>query len=159
MIRCESWRTYSLGYQVSILRANRQIHHEASSIFHLENSWTTVRINNAGVGKEMKDRGFPVPIADDLLRYIRYPIMEMRVKFLCLEIKKQSDVLVIAVAYLKQRMRVLWTAEGASEMKVRIDLQPPLMKNSPSRRDLLSNSAASSRSSPWACLCVIEERN
>ena len=136
-IRCESWRTYTLGYQISILRVNRQIYREAWGIFHLENFWTIVCVNKAGFGKDMKDRGFPVAVADDLCRHIRFPVLKVTVTFPSLEGQKQSDALVISTVHLRQLMRALWTAKGASEMTVMIDVQPPLTKNSPSAGCLL----------------------
>lgn len=136
-IRCDSWRAYTFGCQISILRANRQIYREAWGIFHLENFWTIVRVNKAGFGKEMKDRGFLVLPAGDLWLRTGFPVMKVKVDFPSLEDQEQNDVLAVASIHLKQLMRALWTAKGASEMEVMITIQPPLMDKSPSQRDLL----------------------
>ncbi|MCJ1422879.1 hypothetical protein MMC29_000759 [Sticta canariensis] len=136
-IRCRCWRTYTIQFQVSILRANRQIYHEACSIFNLENFWTIVRVNKTGFGKQMKDRGFPIATADDLWRGFRFPVMRVTVIFPTLVDQRQSDAFLIATDHLKQLMRVLWTAKGSSEIEVMIHVQPPLTNKSPSERHLL----------------------
>lgn len=137
-VRCESWRRYTLGYQVSILRANRQVYHEAWSIFQRENLWAVVRVNKAGFGKSLKERGFPVGTAGDLWDSIRFPVMKVTIEFPNLEIHEQGEVMVIAVADLAELMRALWTAKGATEMKITINVQPPLTQSSPSPNSLLS---------------------
>lgn len=126
-----------IQFQISILRANRQIYHEACSIFNLENFWTIVRVNKAGFGKQMKDRGFPIATADDLWRSFRFPVMRVTVIFPTLVDQGQSDAFLIATDDLKQLMRVLWTAKGSSEIEVMIHVQPPLTNKSPSERHLL----------------------
>lgn len=136
-IRCESWREYTFGCQISILRANRQIYLEAWGIFHLENFWTIVRVNKAGFGKEMKNRGFQVLPARDLWLRTGFPVMKVTVQFPSLEDQEQNDVLAVATSHLKQLMRALWTAKGASEMEVVITVQPQLTNEQPSERDLL----------------------
>lgn len=136
-IRCESWRKYTLGYQISILRANRQIYHEAWSIFHLENFWAVVRVNKAGFGKKLKDLGFPVGTAGDLWHTIRFPVMKVTVIFPSLESQEPSDIMLIASVHLKQLMRAFWTAKGATEMEVTIHVQPPVTNNSPRQSYLL----------------------
>ena len=135
-IRCESSRAYTLRYQIAILLTNRQIYREAWGIFHLENTWTLVRINKAGIGKEIRDHGFPVATADNLQRHVKFPVMKVTVLFSSLD-DKQSDTLVVATVHLKQLMRALWTAKGASEMGVLIRVQPPLTKSSPDVHSLL----------------------
>ncbi|MCJ1424670.1 hypothetical protein MMC29_002558 [Sticta canariensis] len=136
-IRCRYHRVYTIEFQISILRTNWQIYHEASSIFNLENFWTIVRVNKAGFGKEMKDRGFPIMTADDLWCRFRFPVMKVTVRFPTLHCWGQCDAFLIATFHLKQLMRVLWTAVGSSEIEVMIQVQPPLTKNSPSERQLL----------------------
>ena len=136
-IRCRCWRTYTIQFQISILRANRQIYHEACSIFNLENFWTIVRVNKAGFGKQMKDRGFPIATAHDLWHGFRFPVMKVTVIFPTLVDQRQSDAFLIATDHLKQLMRVLWTAKGSSEIEVIIHVQPPLTNKSPSERHLL----------------------
>lgn len=135
-IRCKSRRMYKLGYQISILRANRQIYHEALDIFHLENFWTLVRVNKAGFGKEMKDRGFAVATGGHPWRHIKFPVMKVRILF-PLEDQEQSDTLAVATIHLEQLMRALWTAKGAPGMEVIIDVLQPPTNNSPSEHDLL----------------------
>lgn len=136
-IRTESSRIYTLEYQIAILFTNRQIYREAWGIFHLENTWTVVCFNKTGIVKEIKGRGFPVATADNLQRYVKFPVMKVAVVFPSLEDKKQSDTLVVATVHLKQLVRVLWTAKGASEMEVTIDIQPQWTKNSPDALSLL----------------------
>ena len=85
----------------------------------------------------MKDRGFPVVTVGGLWRYIRFPVMKVTIVFPSLESQKQSDTLLIATVHLTQLIRVLWTAQGASEMEVTIDVQRSLTNNSPSNRSLL----------------------
>lgn len=136
-IRCESWRKYTLGYQVSILRANQQIYYEAWSIFHLENFWTVVRVNKAGFGEKLKDLGFPVGTAGDLWHTIRFPIMKVTVIFPSLESQEPSDVMLIASVHLRQLMRAFWTTKGATEMEVTIHVLPPVTNNSPPQSYLL----------------------
>lgn len=136
-IRCNSWRKYTLEYQISILRANRQIYREAWGIFHLENFWTIVRINKAGFGKEIKDRGFPVATSGDLWRDIKSPVMKVTVTFPSLVDRRESDSLLVATVYLTQLMRTLWTAKDAAEMEVIIHVQPRITNGSPNDRDLL----------------------
>lgn len=77
-IRCQSWRTYTMGYQIAILLTNRQTYREAWGIFQLQNVWTLVRFNKVGVGKEMKDRGFPVASGDNLWRRVKFPVMKRK---------------------------------------------------------------------------------
>lgn len=136
-IRCGPWRKYILEYQFSILRVNRQINFEAWGIFYLENFWVVVVVNKAGFGREMKDRGFPVTITGDLWSHIRSPVMEVEVLFPSLEGQKQCDAFVMAAAHLYGLTRALWTAKGASEMKLQIRLQPPITNSSPSELNLL----------------------
>lgn len=136
-IRCNSWRKYTMEYQISILRANRQIYHETWGIFHFENFWTVVRINKAGFGKEIQDRGFPVATAGNLWRDIKFPVMKVTVTFPSLEDRRESDSLLVATVYLTQLMRTLWTAKGAAELEVIIHVQPRVTKDSPNDRDLL----------------------
>ncbi|MCJ1462114.1 hypothetical protein MMC07_000714 [Pseudocyphellaria aurata] len=135
-IRCECSQAYETGYQPSILRASWQIYHEASSIFHLENFWTVVRINKLGFGAEMKNRGFPVVDVGDLWGHIRFPVMKIRFIFPSLD-RNQSDTFAVATIYLEQLMRALWTAKGASEMGVMIQVQPSQTNNSPTELMLL----------------------
>lgn len=136
-IRCEPWRTYTSAYQISVLRANRQTYCEAWGIFQLENFWTFVEVNKPGVGKELKDRGFPIKTGVDLRRYVKFPVMQVMAIFPSLEGQQQRDTFLVAAVHLKQLVRVLWTANGASEMKVTIDVQPPPTNNSPSEGYLL----------------------
>ncbi|MCJ1266051.1 hypothetical protein MMC22_005933 [Lobaria immixta] len=136
-IRCESSRTYTMGYQIAILLTNWQIYREAWGIFHIENYWTIIRVNKAGIGKNMIDHGFPVATTANLWRHVKFPVMKVMVTLPSLKDQKQSDYLVVATIHLKQLMRALWTAKGASEMEVRIELQPPQTKNSPGERYLL----------------------
>lgn len=136
-VRCDSLRTYTLEYQVSILRANKKIHREAWGIFHLENFWTVVQVNKVGFGKEMKERGFPVATGDDLWNRIRCPVMKVTVKFSSLSDQKQSDNFILATIHLSGLIRALWTAKGASEMEVTIHLLPRLTYKSPSKCELL----------------------
>ena len=128
---------YTLEYQISILRANRQIYREAWGIFHLENFWTIVRVNKTGFGKEMKERGFPVATAGGSWRQIRFPVMNVEVTFPSLNSQKQSEAFLMVTAHLKNLMRALWTAKGASEMEVMIHIPPPLTNHTPSEGDLL----------------------
>ncbi|MCJ1262340.1 hypothetical protein MMC22_002210 [Lobaria immixta] len=137
-VRCESWRRYTLGYQVSMLRANRQVYHEAWTVFQRENLWAVVRVNKAGFGESMKELGFPVGTAVDLWSSIRFPVMKVTVEFPNLEIHEQGEVMVIASVHLNELTRALWTAKGATEMKVTVHVQPPLTKSSPSPKCLLS---------------------
>ncbi|MCJ1269009.1 hypothetical protein MMC22_008897 [Lobaria immixta] len=118
---------------------NRQIYREAWGIFQFENLWTLVRINKAGFGNEMKDRDFPVmTVAADRPRsHAKFPVMKLTVTFPSLEDQKQSDVFLVSITHLNKLMRVLWTAKGASEMLVAIDVQPPRTKQSPSESQLL----------------------
>lgn len=141
-LQCESWRTYTSRYEISILRVNRQIYREAWGIFYHENFWTLVRINKVGFGKEMKDRGFAVATTTatttDMGRNISFPVLKTTVIFPWLAIQPKSDTFLIATVYLEQLIRALWTVKGASKMEVTIDVQASLlMKNSPSERDLL----------------------
>lgn len=136
-IRCNSWRTYTMAYQIAILLTNRQIYHEAWGIFQLENVWTIMRFNKAGIAKEMKDHEFPVASADDLWHHIGFPVMKVTIMFPSLKDRNQSDTLVVATVHLTQLMRALWTAKGASEMEVTIHVQPRRTKNSPDERDLV----------------------
>lgn len=136
-IRCESWNTWTLAYQISILRANRQIYCEARGIFHLENFWILVQVNKAGFGKEMKNRGFPVATAVDLWHHIRFPVMKVTVLFLSLESQKQSEALLVAAVHSDRLIRTLWTVKGLSEMEVMIDIQPRHTNNSPDKCYLL----------------------
>ena len=85
----------------------------------------------------MKDLGFPVATANDLMRFIQFPVMKVEVKFPNPESEEQSDELLIAAVHLNQLVRVLWTAKGASEMEVIIEVQPPVTNSSPSSRSLL----------------------
>lgn len=136
-VRCALWRTYKLGYQVSLLRANRQIYREAWSMLHLDNFWTLVQMNKAGFGEEMKNCGFPVATAGDMSRHVRFPVMKVRVTFPSLEDQNQSDTFVIAAIHLRHLMRALWTAKGASEMDLTIHIQPRRTNESPDERNLL----------------------
>ena len=85
----------------------------------------------------MKDRGFPVVTGGNLWRHVRSSVMKVAVTFPGLDSQKQSDTLLIATVHLNQLMRVLWTAKGAPGIAVKIDVQPPLTKNSPSEGRLL----------------------
>ncbi|MCJ1271253.1 hypothetical protein MMC22_011153 [Lobaria immixta] len=129
-IRCDSWRTYTMGYPIAILLTNQQIYREAYGIFQLENMWTIIWFNKTGVGKDMKDHGFPVFSASNLWRHFKFPVLKVTIMFPTLKDQKQSDTLVVATVHLKQVMRALWTAKGASEMEVVIDVQPLRIKNS-----------------------------
>lgn len=137
-VQCVSWLKYNSGFQVSILRANRQIHLESWSIFHLENFWTVVRVNKAGFGKEMKDRGFAVATGRDLWRDIKLPVMRVTVSFPSLQGQEHSDTLLVASVHLAQLMRGLGTAKGASGMEVTIHVLPPPTGNPPDEGSLLA---------------------
>lgn len=134
-IRCKSWRKYTLAYQVALLRVNHQIYCEARGIFHAENFWTLVLVNKANFGKEMKECGFPVLPVSDLCRRMRFFVMGIAVKFPILQ--NQTDTLLVATAHFKQLVRALWTANGASEMEVKICIQPQRTNNSPCEHCLL----------------------
>lgn len=85
----------------------------------------------------MKNRGFPVAPADDLWCHIRTAVMKVTVIFPSLESKPQCGTLLIATLHLEQLARVLWTAQGASKLKIVIDIQSPLTSTSPSEGHLL----------------------
>lgn len=136
-IRCQSWRTYRMKYQIAILLTNRQTYRDTWGMFQLENMWALVHFNKANVGKEMKDNGFPVASGDNLWLHVKFPVMKVTVVFPGLEDQKQSDTLVVATIYLKQLVRALWTAKGASEMDITIHVQPPHIKNPPDERYFL----------------------
>lgn len=134
-IRCISWRKHTLAYQVALLRVNRQIHYETQGIFHRENFWTLVLVNKANFGKEMKECGFPVLPISDLCRRMRCFVMGVSVKFP--SVQDQTDTFLVASTHLKQLVRALWTAKGASEMVIKICIQPQRTNKSPSERCLL----------------------
>lgn len=136
-IQCESWSTWTLAYQISILRANRRIYREARSIFYLENFWIVVWVNKAGFGEEIKNRGFPVATVVDVWRSIRFPVMKVTVIFPSLESQKQSDALLVAAVHFDELIRTLWTTKGSSEMEVTIQIQQRRTNNSPGSGDLL----------------------
>lgn len=126
-----------MRYQIAILLTNHQVYREACPIFQLENDWTIIWFNKAGVGKEMRDHGFPVAAADNLRRHVKFPVLEVTVEFAGLQGRNQSDILAVATVHLKPLMRALWTAKGASEMEVTIHVQPPRTNKSPSEHCLL----------------------
>lgn len=128
---------YTLEYQTAILRVSRQINLETIGIFHIENFWTLVWLNKEGFGKEMKNLGLPVVTVGDQWRYIRFPVMKVTVSFPSLDDQNQSEILLIAKVHLKHLVRALWTAKGASDMEVKIHIQPRLTNKSPTQRDLL----------------------
>lgn len=139
-VRSKCWRTYKMEYQIAILLTNRQIHREARDIFQLENFFTIVWVNKAGFAKEMKDRNFPIAVipTDCPWRHVKFPVMHMDVIFKGgLADEKQTDVLVVATAHLKQLVQALWTAGGAAEMCVMIYFQGPHIETSPSEDHLL----------------------
>lgn len=136
-VRCRPRRVYTMEYQIAILRTNWQIYSEASSIFYLENFWVIVHINKAGFGQEMKDNGFPVVLAGNLWRCVKFPAMKVLVTFPSLNDQIQSDVLVVPTIHLEELMRALWTAKGASDMEVTVRVRPPLTNKSPKKGDLL----------------------
>ncbi|MCJ1462916.1 hypothetical protein MMC07_001520 [Pseudocyphellaria aurata] len=135
-VRCECWRPYTLSYQISILRVNRQIYRETWGIFNLENFWTIVQINKAGFGKQMKDLGFPVAAVGEC-HHIRFPVMTASVTFPSLQDKRETDTLAVATIHLDQLMHGLWTAKGSSTMDVSFHLEPRRTTRSPSEADLL----------------------
>ena len=106
-------------------------------MFQLENFWTVVKVNKPGFGKEMQDRGFPVAVASDLCPHVRFPVMKVTVIFPGPKDQFPSDSIIMASAHLKQLMRALWTATGASEMDVLIHIKPRLTNKWPSARRLL----------------------
>lgn len=126
-----------MGYQIAILLTNQQIYREVWGIFQLENIWTIIRFNKAGVAKEMKDHGFPIFSASNLWCHFKFPVLKVKIMFPTLKDQKQSDSLAVATVHLKQVMRALWTARGASEMEVVVNVQPPHTKNSPYEHCLL----------------------
>lgn len=136
-IRCQSWRTYTMGNRIAILLTNRQTYRETWGILQLQNDWTLVRFNKVGVGKEIKDHGFPVASGDNLWRRVKFPVMKVTVTFPSLKDQKQSDTLVVATIHLRQLMRALWTAKRASEMEVTIHVQTPHTNDPPGERYLL----------------------
>lgn len=136
-VRCRSWRAYTMEYQIAILRTNQQIYSEASNIFHLENFWVVVHVNKAGFGQEMKDNGFPVLLAGNLWRCVKFSALKVLVTFPSLDDQNQSDALVVPTVYLKQLVRALWTAKGASEMEVIVHVRRPLTNKSPKEGSLL----------------------
>lgn len=154
-IRCQSWRTYRMKYQIAILLTNRQTYRDTWGVFQLENMWALVHFNKANVGKEMKDNGFPVASGDNLWLHVKFPVMKVTVVFPGLEDQKQSDTLVVATIYLKQLVRALWTAKGASEMDIRFMFNRRILKTRPTNATFwsrFSNSGASSGSLSWGCL-------
>lgn len=136
-VQCGSFRAYTMGFHVSILRANQQIYREAWSMFQLGNFWTLVQMNKTGFGKEMKDLGFAIASAGDLSRHVKFPVLKVGIIFPSLEGQSQSDTLVVATVHLKHLIRCLWTCKGASEMEITIHVQPPITKISPDERHLL----------------------
>ncbi|MCJ1268444.1 hypothetical protein MMC22_008332, partial [Lobaria immixta] len=136
-IRCVSCRTYTIGYQTAILLTNRQIHREAQPLFQLENFWALIRFNRAGVGRDLRDHGFPVATGDNLRRKVKSPVLKVAVQFSRQKGGNQCDTVAVATVHLERLMRALWTAQGGSEMEVTINVQPPPTNNSPSERNLL----------------------
>lgn len=136
-VQCDSWRTYTIGYQLDFLLTNRQIYREAWHIFQLENNWTIIRVNKAGFGEQLRAHGFPVASADSLWCHIKFAVMDVTVIFPSLEDRKEKDTFVVATVHVKQLIRALWTVNGASEMEVIIHVHPPHSKNSPDERHLL----------------------
>lgn len=136
-IRGECWRTYNLGFHLSIIGANRQIFREAWTIFQIENFWTLVQVNKAGFGQQMMARGFPVATNGNQFKHIKLPVMKVTVKFPRVEGEEQSDVLLLAAAHLKEFTRALWTTKGASQMEVTIEVQRLPLIDTPTEIDLL----------------------
>lgn len=136
---CELRRTYTLPHQTSIFRLNRQVYHEATDIFWFQNFWTLVRVNKEGFGKEMKDSGFPIILltADESWRQSAFPVLKVKVVFASLRSQNQSDLSLVPISQLQHLVRVLWTANGALEMVVKIKFQQPFRNPAVAERYLL----------------------
>ena len=85
----------------------------------------------------MKDHGSPDLTGGDVWRQVRCPVLKVTVTLVSLHAQKQSEALLFATVHHKELVRALWTAKGASQMEVTIDIQPRLTHNSPRNRDLL----------------------
>lgn len=136
-VRCGSFRKYTMGFHVSILRANRQIYREAWGTFQLGNFWTLVQVNKVGFGEEMRALGFPIATVGDLSRQFRFPVLKVGIVFPSLEGQGETGTWAVATVHMEHLVRCLWTCKGASEMEVTIHVQPRITTNRPHVRHLL----------------------
>lgn len=110
-----------MEYALAILSTCRQIHAEASSVFATENTWITVRVNTAGYGKAIKERGFGVVYCGDIDR-LQNPVLKISVEFPSLQSRNEEDTFGISPLFLNQFPRALWTTKGLEEMVLTLEL-------------------------------------
>jgi len=121
--RCQNIWKQTLDYAPAILSTCRQIYAEASSVFPLENTLIMVRVNKAGYGKAIKERGFGVVYRGNV-DHIKHPVLKVSVEFPSLKSRNGEDTFVISPVSLTQLPRALWTTKGLEEMILSLELHP-----------------------------------
>ncbi len=119
--RCQNIWKQTLEYAPAILVTCRQIHAEASAIFALENTWITVRVNKAGYGKALKERGFGVVYCGNVDRFPN-PVLKVSIVFPSLQSQHEEDTFVMSPVSLLQLPRALWTTKGLEEMVLSLEV-------------------------------------
>ena len=118
-LRCKNIWKAQCGFQMALLRANRQIHQEAFTIFRDENQWVVLESNKPGFGKALVENGFNVVYYGDV-GHIETPILTIAVVFPSLNLVGAVDSCILSPMDLDQVPRALWTAVGMEGIVLRL---------------------------------------
>ena len=124
-VRTHSILKYTLGFQLQLLRVNRQIYEEASSIFKGENGWVIVDVNKTGFGQDLEDHGYAVIYRTPHGRKtIEHPVLRISITFIGPDTAGGSDTFILSTAGINQLPRALWTLQHRSLMKIFYESSP-----------------------------------
>ena len=124
-IRTHSVLKYTLGFQLQLLRVNRQIYEEASSIFNGENGWVVVDVNKTGFGQDLEDHGYAVIYRKPNGRkIIEYPVLRISITFIGSHTIGGSDSFILSTAGINQLPRALWTLQNCNLMRIFYETSP-----------------------------------
>ena len=116
---------YRLEYQLQLLRVNRQIYKEASSIFQQENGWVVVNVNKGDFGQDLENHGYAVVYRKPHgCKIIEHPVLRISITFSGQHTTVGSDTFILSTAGISQLPRALWTLQQRSLMKIFYESSP-----------------------------------
>ncbi len=138
-VRTHSLWLYSLDFQLSLLRVNRQIYDEASGIFAEENPWIFINTTKKRLSQDLRDHGYGVIRCGgekEIRQMIKFPVVEMSIYFPRPHETRapyqthgphRHDGMIrfaVSTAGINQLPRALWTLKHSCLMGIFYDTSP-----------------------------------
>lgn len=107
---------------MALLRVNRQMYREASHIFS-ENIWVRVHMNKAGLGRDLKSRGYNVQAEGWRYRHNVKRALDIHIRNPTGN-NQGADSFLISLAAIAQLPRALFTLVGFTSLEFTIPVRP-----------------------------------